>query len=167
MLSILDIHTGVGTGMALVSIIIYPLVGAVLGFVGAAIVFVIWKLMGSRESVPDGVPVYGIPCRPVADNNGHQCCPVHRYADRYRHLGVFLCNREHRDAQDLLAARMACVRNYWCDTYCFAYQRAYRTVRGETMRYRKQLEQSTQEMQENSAEARKALEEMQKQLEKK
>jgi hypothetical protein len=37
------------TGMAIASIIIYPVIYAVFGFIGAAIVFVIWKLMGSQE----------------------------------------------------------------------------------------------------------------------
>jgi hypothetical protein len=36
-------------GMAIASIIIYPVMYAVFGFIGAAIVFVIWKLMGSQE----------------------------------------------------------------------------------------------------------------------
>lgn len=37
------------TGMAIASIIIYPVMYAVFGFIGAALVFVIWKLMGSAE----------------------------------------------------------------------------------------------------------------------
>jgi hypothetical protein len=37
-------------GMAIASIIIYPVMYAVFGFIGAAIVYVIWKLMGSQEN---------------------------------------------------------------------------------------------------------------------
>lgn len=37
------------TGMAIASIIIYPIMYAVFGFIGAAIAFGIWKLMGSQE----------------------------------------------------------------------------------------------------------------------
>lgn len=38
------------TGMAIASIIIYPVMYAVFGFIGAALVFVVWKLMGSPEN---------------------------------------------------------------------------------------------------------------------
>lgn len=41
---------GTSLPMALAGIIIAPLLVAILGFVGAAILFVIWKLMGSRET---------------------------------------------------------------------------------------------------------------------
>lgn len=37
------------TGMAIAGVIILPLIAAVAGFIGAAILFVIWKLMGSQE----------------------------------------------------------------------------------------------------------------------
>ncbi len=41
---------GYGGPFGLTAIIISPIVAAIFGFVGAAIVFVIWKLMGSTES---------------------------------------------------------------------------------------------------------------------
>lgn len=40
----------IGVGMALGMIIVSPIMAAIFGFVGAAIMFVIWKLMGSAES---------------------------------------------------------------------------------------------------------------------
>ncbi len=45
-------HLGmkVSAVMALASIILTPIMTAIFGFVGAAILFVIWKLMGSQES---------------------------------------------------------------------------------------------------------------------
>ncbi|MBU0483312.1 MAG: YIP1 family protein [Proteobacteria bacterium] len=36
--------------MGLIGIIIFPIITAIFGFVGAAILFVIWKLMGSQEN---------------------------------------------------------------------------------------------------------------------
>lgn len=46
------VHLGgvVGIGVALGMIIMTPIMVAIFGFVGAAIMFVIWKLMGSNES---------------------------------------------------------------------------------------------------------------------
>jgi hypothetical protein len=46
------VHLGpaVSAFMALASIIVVPVMVLIFGFVGAAIVFVIWKLMGSNES---------------------------------------------------------------------------------------------------------------------
>ncbi len=46
------VHLGpvVSVGMALAAIVVTPIMVAIFGFVGAAIMFVIWKLMGSTES---------------------------------------------------------------------------------------------------------------------
>ena len=46
------VHLGgaLGVGMALAAIVMTPIMVAIFGFVGAAIMFVIWKLMGSNES---------------------------------------------------------------------------------------------------------------------
>jgi len=41
---------GTSLPMALAGIVIAPVLVAILGFVGAAVLFVIWKLMGSRET---------------------------------------------------------------------------------------------------------------------
>ena len=38
-----------GVGMAIAGVIITPIIAAIGGFIGAAILFVIWKLMGSQE----------------------------------------------------------------------------------------------------------------------
>ncbi|MBI5641148.1 MAG: YIP1 family protein [Nitrospirae bacterium] len=49
-LHLAKLQLAVGMGMGLASIIIMPIVIAVFSFIGAAILFVIWKLMGSQES---------------------------------------------------------------------------------------------------------------------
>jgi len=49
-LSVLRFQVGAGMAMGLGSVIILPIMIGIFGFVGAAILFFIWKLMGSRES---------------------------------------------------------------------------------------------------------------------
>src|SRR3990170_7168122 len=49
-LSVLRLQVGVGMAMGVGSVIIMPIMIAIFGFVGAAILFLIWKLMGSQES---------------------------------------------------------------------------------------------------------------------
>jgi hypothetical protein len=44
------LHEGAGLAMGLASIILLPIFIAISGFIGAAVLFVIWKLMGSQES---------------------------------------------------------------------------------------------------------------------
>ncbi|MGV8079785.1 MAG: YIP1 family protein [Syntrophales bacterium] len=48
--SFLGLQFKASIGMALSSIVIFPMVIAVMGFVVAAVMFAIWKLMGSEES---------------------------------------------------------------------------------------------------------------------
>ncbi len=48
-LGLLKLATIFSTGMAIAAIIVIPVVYGVLGFIGAAIAFVIWKFMGSLE----------------------------------------------------------------------------------------------------------------------
>ena len=49
-LSILRLQVGAGMAMGLGSVIILPIMIGIFGFVGAAILFLIWKVMGSQES---------------------------------------------------------------------------------------------------------------------
>ena len=49
-LGLLHFGAVVSVGMALASVIITPIMVLIFGFIGAAIMFVIWKLMGSNES---------------------------------------------------------------------------------------------------------------------
>ena len=49
-LSILRLQVGTGMAMGMASVIILPIMIGIFGFVGAAILFLIWKLMGSQES---------------------------------------------------------------------------------------------------------------------
>lgn len=48
--SLLRLQVGVGMAMGVGSVIIMPIMIAIFGFVGAALLFLIWKLMGSQES---------------------------------------------------------------------------------------------------------------------
>jgi len=48
--SIVGLHFAGGMAMGVASIILFPIVIAIGGFIGAAILFVIWKLLGSQES---------------------------------------------------------------------------------------------------------------------
>ena len=168
-LSIIGLHIGVGMGMAIASIIIYPLVGAVLGFIGAAIVFVIWKLMGSRESY----------------ETAYRCMaylaalwPVTTVLNVVPYIGVLIVIAiwVYFYVIASIEAHKISSRRAWLVfgiigailiVMSLGYIIAQRAFMGEAMKYREQLEQSTKEMQKNSEEARKALEEMQKKLEKK
>jgi len=47
---ILGLKAGIGFGMAILSVILYPILFGVLGFIGAALLYLLWKLMGSQES---------------------------------------------------------------------------------------------------------------------
>lgn len=49
-LSLLGLRLGAGMAVGVASIIVLPILIAIFGFVGAAIIYVIWKLMGSQES---------------------------------------------------------------------------------------------------------------------
>lgn len=49
-ISILGLNVAAGMATGVASIVIMPIMIAIFGFVGAAILFVIWKLMGSQES---------------------------------------------------------------------------------------------------------------------
>lgn len=49
-LSVLRLQVGAGMAMGLASVIVMPIMIGIFGFVGAAVLFLIWKLMGSRES---------------------------------------------------------------------------------------------------------------------
>ncbi len=48
-LAMLGFGVAMGVGMALGSIIVMPIFIAVFGFIGAAVVFVVWKIIGSGE----------------------------------------------------------------------------------------------------------------------
>ena len=48
-LSIIGLQVATGLAMGVASIILLPIIVGVFGFIGAAILYVIWKLMGSQE----------------------------------------------------------------------------------------------------------------------
>lgn len=48
--SIIGLKVATGLAMGLASIILVPIVVGIFGFVGAAILFLIWRLMGSKET---------------------------------------------------------------------------------------------------------------------
>jgi hypothetical protein len=47
--ALLHLHVAAAAGMGLASIVVMPVMVAIFGFVGAAIFFAIWKVMGSQE----------------------------------------------------------------------------------------------------------------------
>jgi len=49
-LSIVGLGFAASFGMAILYIVIIPVFAVIFGFVGAAIIFIIWKIMGSQES---------------------------------------------------------------------------------------------------------------------
>jgi hypothetical protein len=165
-LSIVGIHAGVGIGNALASIIRYPLVIIIPGFIWSAIVFVIWKFMGSREPY----------------ETAYRCSayitslwPIITALNVIPHAGVLIViaigvgfyGIASIEAHKIPSRRTWLVFGVLGAILFVLLISARIEQRGETMKYRKQLEQSTKEMQKNSEEAQKALEEMQKQLEKK
>ncbi len=163
-LSFVGIHAGIGK--ALSSIIRYPVVAAVLGFIWASIVFVIWKLVGSGEP-------YATAYRCMAYITA--LWPMTTALDAIPYIGLLL--------SIALVAYFYVIASI--ETHKIPSRRAWLVFgiigailivllvsarieqRGETMKYRKQLEQSTKETQKDSEEALKSLEEMRKQLEKK
>ncbi len=48
--AVLRLQAGAGMAMGLASVIVMPIMIGIFGFVGAAVLFLIWKLMGSGES---------------------------------------------------------------------------------------------------------------------
>src|SRR4030042_530249 len=48
--SLVGLHIAAGMAMGVASIILFPIVISIGGFIGAAILFLIWKLLGSQES---------------------------------------------------------------------------------------------------------------------
>lgn len=49
-LAVLRFQVGAGMAMGLASVIVMPIMIGIFGFVGAAVLFLVWKLMGSGES---------------------------------------------------------------------------------------------------------------------
>ncbi len=166
---IIGLHIGVGVGTALASIIIYPLVGAVFGFIVAAVLFIIWKLLGSQES-------YETAYRCVAYLAA--LWPIMVVADVIPYSGAlitivlltYFCVTASRETHKISSQKAWLVFGIIgaiLIVMSFGYIIAQRAMMEESSKYRKQLEQSTQEMRKNSEEAQKSLEEMQKKLEKK
>ena len=163
-LSFAGIHAGIGK--ALLSIIRYPIAAAALGFIWAAIVFVIWKLVGSGEP-------YETAYRCMAYITA--LWPITTALDAIPYVGLLLSIAlvAYFYVIATIEAHRVPSRRAWLvfgiigALLVSLFVGGRIAQRGEAMKYRKQLEQPTQEMQKNSEEARKALEEMQKQLEKK
>ncbi len=165
-LSIFGLHVGVGIGKALASIITYPLVIAVLGFIWAAIIFVLWKLMGSREPYETAYRcmAYITALWPITTALGAVpyigVLPIMALVMYFYVIATI-------EAHKIPSRRAWLVFGIIGAILIVLLISARIEQRGETMKYRKQLEQSTKEMQKDSEDAQKALEEMQRQLEKK
>ncbi len=164
-LTMAGLSVGMGVGMALAVVIIYPIVIAILGFIGAAIVFVIWKLMGSQESY----------------ETAYRCAayiavlwPITTALGAVPYIGV--------------VASIALMTFFYVtasvETHKIASQKAWivfgiigaalifmgigaeiakRALQKNMMMYQQQMEGTAKEMQKSSEAMKKALEEMQKQ----
>lgn len=162
-LGIVGLHAGIGKALA--SIIIYPFGVAIFGFIGAAVVFVIWKLMGSREPYETAYRcmAYITALWPITSALG----PISYIGVLIMALVMYFYVIATIEAHNIPSHRAWLVFGIIGAILIVLLISARIEQRGETMKYRKQLEQSTLEMQKNSEEARRALEEMQKRLEKK
>jgi hypothetical protein len=161
--AIFGIFPGAGRGPALAAVIMYPLFGAVFSFIGTAVVFIIWKGMGSHESYEAAyrcvgylsalwpvatvlhlVPFIGPPAAIAIWTYFYivASIEVHAIPPRKAWLvfgiigGVFMLI----SIIGGVAHRMS----------------------GDGEQYRKQLERSSQEMQKNADEMKRLLDEMQK-----
>ncbi len=168
-LAILGFNLGVGTGMAIASIIIFPVIIAIFGFIGAAIAFVIWKLMGSKES-------YETAYRCVAYIAA--LWPVTTILGAIPYIGIVLvivltvyfyaiAGIEAHKIASQTAWLVSGIIGIILIAMTIGAGIASHALRGDSLKYQKQLEETTKEMQKSSEETKKALEELQKKMEKK
>lgn len=168
-LSIVGLHIGMGVGKALASIIIHPLVIAVLGFIWSAIVFVLWKLMGSHEPYETAYrcSAYITALWPIA-----MALKVIPHASVLVVIAIGVCvyviaSIKVHNISSRRAWLVFGIIGAIFIVMSLGAIIAQRATIEETMKYRKQLEQSTGEIQKDSEEARRAFEETQMRLENK
>ncbi len=168
-LAILGFNLGTGTGMAISSIIIFPIMAAIFGFIGAAIAFVIWKLMGSTEP-------YETAYRCVAYITA--LWPVTTILGTIPYLGIVLviALTVYYYAIAGIEAHKIATQTAWLVSGIIGViliamsiggAIASRSLRSESLQYQKQMEETAKEMQKSSEATKKALEELQKKMQNK
>ena len=166
---ILGLKAGIGFGMAILSVILYPILFGVFGFIGAAFLFLLWKLLGSQES-------YETAYRCLAYVAA--LMPVTTFLDVIPYVGTLISIALYTYFFVIMSA----------ETHKLPSQQAWivfgvlggialllnmgagmseRRHEREKAKYQKHLEETKQEMRKSSEENRKALEELRKQMKEK
>lgn len=165
-LAVIGLRLAAGMAMGIASIIIMPIMVAIFGFVGAAILFVIWKLMGSQESYETAYRcgAYASALTPITTLIGiipYIGSPVGIALMTYFLIvaSVEVHSIPARKAQ-LVFGVIGLILIIFIVSGEFAARRMARQMEEASRAMQKQAE----EMQKQAEEARKAAEEMQKQL---
>lgn len=167
--TILGLKAGFSVGMAILSIVLLPILFGIFGFIGAAILFFIWKFMGSQESYETSYRCLAYLCA---------LTPLTTLLGIIPYAGSLL--------SIILIVYFYVVMSV--ETHKVASQRAWLVfgtlglivfllnmgagltqlrIDREKARYEKQLEETTREMRKSAEETRKELEGLRKQLEEK
>ncbi len=161
-LAIIGLNVGAGTGMAIASIVIFPVIIAIFGFISAAIAFVIWKLMGSKES-------YETAYRCVAYITA--LWPITTLFGAIPYIGIVLAIvlTVYFYAIAGIEAHKIASQTAWLVSGIIGIILIAMVVGGgiASRALRGQMEKATKEMQKSSEETKKALEELQKKMERK
>jgi Sec-independent protein translocase protein TatA len=170
-LSLLHLSVTVGVTAALMSLVIMPVATLIGGFIGAAIAFVIWKLMGSQEDY----------------ETAYRCCayisavsPITTVLGVIPYLGSVLAVLigTYYTVMASIETHKIPPKKAWTVfgiiaavliLFSLSAQFAARRMAGETSKFRQEMMERSREIQERSEEAQKAAqktsEEMKKQLE--
>lgn len=177
-LMVVGLHPMAGIAMAFSAVIFYPVAIAIGGFIGAAIMFVIWKLMGSQESYETAYrcTAYIGALTPITTVLG-----IIPYAGSAIGLGITLfyivtasveVHKIPSQKAWMVFGIIAAVLILFSISAQFAARRAARHLEETAKEMQKQAEQAgkaaeqwQKEMQKQSEDSKKAAEQMQKQME--
>jgi hypothetical protein len=174
--SIISLNVAGGMAMGVASIILVPIFAAIFGFVGAAILFIIWKLLGSQESYETAYRcgAYLSVLMPILTVLG--LIPYLGSAvgiALYVYFLVMASVEVHKIPSQKAWLVFGIIGAILIIMNISAQMTAKKLSR-ETVKFREKMEETSkamkkqaEEMQRQAEEARKAAEEMQKQLEKK
>jgi len=174
--SIISLNVAGGMAMGVASIILVPIFAAIFGFVGAAILFIIWKLLGSQESYETAYRcgAYLSVLMPILTVLG--LIPYLGSAvgiALYVYFLVMASVEVHKIPSQKAWLVFGIIGAILIVMNISAQMTAKKLSR-ETVKFREKMEETSkamkkqaEEMQRQAEEARKAAEEMQKQLEKK
>jgi hypothetical protein len=174
--SIISLNVAGGMAMGVASIILVPIFAAIFGFVGAAILFIIWKLLGSQESYETAYRcgAYLSVLMPIITVLGlipylGSAVGISLYVSFLVMASVEVHKIPSQKAWLVfgIIGAILIVMN-------ISAQMTAKKLSRETVKFREKMEETSkamkkqaEEMQRQAEEARKAAEEMQKQLEKK